>query len=404
MDKRIQHYFKLIFALFLIINFSFAENAPKRVILNLTENPNSEMAVTWRTCEPVDKAVVQLTKANPSIDLETTATTLTANTEKLTINEDKTVYYHSIILKDLTSATTYAYRVGDGDIWSEWNHFETASKEDDPFEFVYLGDVQNGILTMTSRVLRTAYKTAPNADFWFHAGDIINHGGSDAEWQEYFNAIGWIPRTTPMIYLPGNHEYPRKILKGIKSRELDHIWRPQFTLPENGVEGLEETNYVIDYQGIRFITLNGSKKIAEQAKWLKKILADNPQKWTFVSIHQPFYSTAQGRDSQERRDLFLPIFDKYNVDMVLQGHDHAYGRTYKMRNNKIVKKNEPGTYYVVSVVGVKVYDMKEENRKIMAKMVNGKQLFQVISVDTDKLTYKSYDATGDLFDSFEIVK
>jgi len=90
--------------------------------------------------------------------------------------------------------------------------------------------------------------------------------------------------------------------------------------------------------------------------------------------------------------------------MVLQGHDHAYGRTYKMRNNKIVKKNEPGTYYVVSVVGVKVYDMKEENRKIMAKMVNGKQLFQVISVDTDKLTYKSYDATGDLFDSFEIVK
>ncbi len=404
MIRNFKKYVSFIFTLLLIINISFAGNSPKRIILNLTENPESEMAVTWRTCEPVDEPVAQFTKAIPSTDLVTTANTIAAKTEILTLDDDKTVYHHSLIFKNLTAKTTYAYRVGDGETWSEWNHFETASNKAEPFEFIYLGDVQNGIFTMTSRVLRTTYKTAPDAKFWLYAGDIINRGGDDSEWQEYFDATGWIHRTTPMISLPGNHEYPQKILKGIKSRKLDHIWRPQFTLPENGVQGLEETNYYIDYQGIRVITLNGNEKLKEQAKWLDKILAENPQKWTFVSIHQPFYSTAQGRDSQELRDMFLPIFDKYNVDMVLQGHDHAYGRTHKMRNGQIAGDNEPGTYYVVSVAGVKVYNMKEENRKYMAKMNNGIQLFQVISVNNDKLTYKSYDATGELFDSFEIVK
>ncbi len=404
MIRNFKKYFSLIFTLLLIINISFAGNSPKRIILNLTENPDSEMAVTWRTCEPVDEPVAQITKTNATTDLETTAKTITAVSEELQPVDDKTVYHHSIIFKNLSPTTSYAYRVGDGEVWSEWNHFETASNKAEPFEFIYLGDVQNGIFTMTSRVLRTAYKTAPDAKFWLYAGDIINHGGSDAEWQEYFDAAGWIPRTTPMIFLPGNHEYPQKTFKGTKSRKLDHIWRSQFTLPENGVPGLEETNYYIDYQGIRVITLNGNEKLKEQAKWLDKILAKNPQNWTIISTHQPFYSTARGRDSQERRDLFLPLFDKYNVDLVLQGHDHAYGRTHKMRNNKIVDENEPGTYYVVSVVGVKVYDMKEENRKYMAKMTNGIQLFQVISINDDKLTYKSYDTTGELFDSFEVVK
>src|SRR6056297_1722691 len=107
MLKNLQKYLKLLFALLIIINISLAENSPKRIILNLTENPDSEMAVTWRTCEPVDKAISQITKANPSINLEATAKTIAANTESLQINEDRTVYHHSVILKNLIPATTY---------------------------------------------------------------------------------------------------------------------------------------------------------------------------------------------------------------------------------------------------------------------------------------------------------
>lgn len=405
MKNRKQKYFFLIVSIFTIFSLSYAEaSKPGRIILNLTENPATEMAVTWRSCKKVDKPHAQITIANATPNLEESAQKIAATTEELILDKEKSVYHYSVVFKNLEPSTIYAYRVGDDENWSEWNHFETAANSPEAFEFVYLGDVQNGIYTMSSRVLRTAYKMAPKADFWFYAGDIVNQGDSDEEWQEFFDAVGWIARTTPMIFLPGNHEYPRKVLNGIKSRELNHIWRPQFTLPENGVPGLEETSYYIDYQGIRFITLNGNEKLEEQAEWLEKILKNNRQKWVIASIHQPFYSTAQGRDSKDRRDLFLPVFDKYNVDLVLQGHDHAYGRTYKMRHDKIVKDDEPGTYYVVSVVGTKVYDIKEENKKIMAKMGNGTQLFQVISVDNNKLSYKSYDATGKIFDKFEIEK
>ncbi len=387
----------------ILVSVLFAD-IPSRVILNLTENPATEMAVTWRTMEKVDKPVAHLTKATADTKFGDAVKELPAKTEILKVDDTKTCYQHSIILKNLNPETTYAYRVGTKENWSEWNHFTTASKQEKNFRFVYLGDVQNGIYTMTSRVLRAAYKQAPDARFWLYAGDIVNIGENDDEWQEYFDAIGWIGRTTPMVFLPGNHEYPRKIVDGKKTRVLNHLWRPQFTLPENGVEGLEETAYYIDYEDVKIVTLNGNEKLEEQANWLDDLLAKNDKEWIIVSTHQPFYNTASGRSGENRRELFLPIFDKYGVDLVLQGHDHAYGRSYKLKNNKVVDDSEPGTYYVVSVAGTKVYNMKEENKKYMAKMANGKQLFQVIDVTEDKLIYNSYDATGDHFDSFEIKK
>ena len=38
------------------------------------------------------------------------------------------------------------------------------------------------------------------------------------------------------------------------------------------------------------------------------------------------------------------------------------------------------------------------------KAGENKQLFQVISVDGNILSYKSYTAVGDLFDSFDLIK
>lgn len=396
-------YFKSLLVSALLLTIVFAE-IPTRVVLNIAENPAHEMAISWRTYEKSKKPAVKYVIAEPSTKFSNQIKTLMAEVEKISLNDNKECYQYSVFLKNLEPNTTYAYQAGEKNNWTEWNQFQTACESEKPFEFVYLGDVQNSILDMSARVLRNAYSHSPKAAFWLYAGDIVNSGGNDNEWGELFESLGWIAKVTPMAFLPGNHEYPQKLINNKKTRNLTELWRPQFALPENGVEGLEESNYFFNYQGVKVITLNGNEKLEEQAEWLEKILKTNNEKWTIVSIHQPFYSTAQGRDSQDRRDLFLPIFDKYGVDLVLQGHDHAYGRTYKMKNNQVVSADQPGTYYVVSVVGIKVYDMKEENRKYMAKMGNGKQLFQIISIDGDNLTYKSYDALGELFDEFVIIK
>lgn len=398
----------VLISLLALASLSFSQSVdmgkfPKRIILNLTADPAHSEAVTWRTAAPVSNPQVQVAPAIAAPKLDENQTTISAGTEQVGIGDNQSSYYHSTVIRDLQPGTLYAYRVGDGSTWSEWNQFRTAEDKAAPFKFVYFGDPQNDIIAYVSRIFREAYKEAPDAAFWLFTGDMVTNSLSDSMWNDLFYAAGWIPGMMPSIELPGNHSYPRVEINGEKKRVLAPLWRPQFTLPENGPAGLPETCYYVDYQGVRFVMLNGNEKLPEQAKWLDSVLADNPNRWTVAAIHQPLYSTAEGRDYPELRELFLPVFDKYGVDLVLQGHDHSYGRTYKLRQGKIVRDDEKGTVYVVSVSGPKVYKVKSDT-DVMARLDTGRQLFQVITVSGGTLKYECRTVTGELHDSFELIK
>ena len=227
-------------------------------------------------------------------------------------------------------------------------------------------------------------------------------------------AGGWIHRSLPSLAVPGNHEYRPFVQKDIEEniKRLSVQWNNQFTFPNNGVRGIQETNYYVDYQGVRFIALNSNLMIEEQSKWLEGVLKNNPNKWTIATFHHPVFSASRGRDNVTLRELWKPLFDKYNVDLALQGHDHTYTRgrvapyeTNILSGNNI--KDVTGTVYVVSVSGGKMYKVKpgwEEYEALRDRVGNNKQLFQVISIDGDKLTYKAYTAVGDLYDAFDLVK
>ena len=377
---------------------------PDRIILNLTEDLATRMAVTWRTQTCASTPMGQITEATEFTNLKENAKTVLGATETVQLDEHEVAYHHSILFKSLNPDTLYAYRVGNGMGWSEWNQFKTASKSFAPFKFINFGDPQNDIKSRCSRLFRMAYKTAPDASFWHFTGDLVDHSGNDWEWGELYYAMGWIPRTTPMILLPGNHEYVAKKIGDKTIYVLSPVWKPQFSLPENGPDYLEETAYFIDYQGVRFVMLNGNEKLDEQAEWLEGVLAQEPQRWTIAAIHQPYYSTGKRRDNPDLRKLFIPLFDRYTVDLVLQGHDHTYGRTYKLRNGARVADNKKGTVYVVSVSGPKVYPFNKRYKDLMAKSGSGRQLFQVISVEKNRLRYEAFNAVGELYDSFELAK
>ena len=310
--------------------------------------------------------------------------------------------------------TVYGYRVGDGEIWSEWIQFKTAHKENAPFSFLYVGDAQNYILELWSRLIREGYRKAPDASFIIHAGDLINDAHDEHQWHEWFMAGGYIHRTLPSLMVPGNHEYNPFVQQDIDEsiKRLSVQWNKQFTLPNNGVRGIQETNYYIDYQGVRFLALNSNMMIEEQAKWLEQVLQNNPNKWTIATFHHPIFSASTGRDNEELRTQWKPLFDKYGIDIVLQGHDHTYtrGRVQPYEQNLLSGQNvkdATGTVYVVSVSGGKMYRVKpgwEQYEALRDKVGRNKQLFQVLSVDGDVLSYKSYTATGELFDAFDIVK
>lgn len=377
---------------------------PERIILNLTQTPAASQAVTWRTRAVVANPRAEIARATGSCDFRTRAVTVTALTETVKLDNNTSVFSLSVIFKDLTPGTTYAYRVGDDNTWSEWNQFKTAESGSTPFTFVYFGDPQEEVKSMCPRTFRSAFKKEPYASFWHFVGDLVDNGDRDEEWEEFYYALGFIPRTIPMIALPGNHEYPdRRFIQGDAFR-IFSLWRPQFTLPENGPRGLEETAYFIDYQGVRFIMLNGNERLEEQAKWLEGVLADNPQPWTIAAIHQPIYSTGKKRKDLHRQEVFVPIFDRFAVDLVLQGHDHTYARTKRLFNGQPSLNKSRGTVYVTSVSGPKSYPVNHHHDNLMEVTETGLQLFQVIRVDGDTLTFESFDATGNLHDRFQLKK
>jgi hypothetical protein len=103
-------------------------------------------------------------------------------------------------------------------------------------------------------------------------------------------------------------------------------------------------------------------------------------------------SAAKGRDNEKLRELWKPLIEKYKVDMVLNGHDHTYARSGL----------ENTTVYAVSVLGPKQYDL--ERKPWMIRTAEDTQLFQIIRINNNKLTYESRTATGALYDAFDLEK
>jgi 3',5'-cyclic AMP phosphodiesterase CpdA len=376
---------------------------PDRIILGYKGNPAFSQAVNWRTDSTVLKAVAAIHEADPSPDFEKNARIIDAKTQQVEI-EGKTISYHEADFTDLKPATQYVYRVGDGTHWSEWFHFKTASDKKEPVSFIYFGDAQNDIRSLWSRTIRGAFSTLPNAGLIIHAGDLINRANIDYEWGEWFEAGGWINGMIPSLSTPGNHEYYKDAnQKGVVSKH----WRPQFALPENGPEGLGETAYFLDYQGVRFISLNSQEAInspdmmEKQASWFEKTVKDNPNRWTVVFHHHPIYSTADGRDNARWREVMEPLYKKYHVDIVLQGHDHTYARGINIPLGQSRKKPD-GPIYVVSVSGPKMYELGLENW--MDRAASNTQLYQVVHVDYDKLSFKAHTVNGDTYDAFDLLK
>jgi 3',5'-cyclic AMP phosphodiesterase CpdA len=378
---------------------------PDRVILTWSQNPARTQAVTWRTDVSVTKTLAQIAvaEAGPKFVEKTKEFPATTVEHQSDLGR---AHYHSVNFSELEPATKYAYRVGDGVNWTEWFQFLTASDKPAPFSFIYFGDAQNDVRAQWSRVIREAHSDAPKARFIVHAGDLINSGNRDAEWGEWFGAGGWLNAMVPSFPTPGNHEYPR-ITKDEDPRELSRHWRPQFTLPENGPKGLEETVYWIDYQGTRIVCLNSNEQRDRQVEWVDRILSDNPNTWTIVTFHHPVFSTARGRDNPEVRKLWKPLFDKYKVDLVLQGHDHSYARFVQDVEENVssgvnIQSQGTGTVYVVSVSGPKMYSI--DRRSAMRRAAEDTQLYQVISVDGHALRYEARTAIGELYDAFRLEK
>ncbi|UZN04338.1 purple acid phosphatase family protein [Cellulomonas sp. S1-8] len=425
-----------------------------RLILTPTDQPTTSQFVTWRSTVAAAGAV--------EYRLPGGGTTTVAATVADTIGEHT---HLSATITGLTAGTAYEYRVGQDGDWTTWRTFRTASGTAEPFSFLYYGDAQISLDTTWPAVVQAAHAKAPQAVGSVHAGDLIDTASNQTQWTNWFLGMGESAMTTQVLAAPGNHEY--------SGDQTMRNWKANFTYAHNQpsratigdlarlAEGdtpaaqqtaayfdhfttfAAETVYYVDYQDVRFITLNATRSsgfltppslpacsegcpnagqlwIDFQAAWLDHILTDNPNTWAVATFHQPVYSVSSGRDEPILRAAWVPVFEKHNIDLVLQGHDHTYARGFKDTTATDTPGVTNGPVYAVSNSGGKYYELAPEgdnvwtrNGATQVKRGANVSTYQVVTVDGGSLRYESYVAAvtggateqlGDLYDSFTITK
>lgn len=395
------------------------DTVPHRVLLGITSDPAHSHVVTWRTAIATATPQGQIAPLSPSPSLADSATTVTGSMREYTTGAGDTVYHYEVTFSGLAPGKRYAYRVGDGTTWSEWFHVRTASDSPEPFRIIYLGDAQRNVKALWSRAVRAAFMVAPDASLILHAGDLIEDGYKDEEWAEWNHSLGFIGAVVPHLPAVGNHDM--SVPDGAAPPTAVHpLWKAHLALPANGppdVPMLEEEAYWVDYQGVRVISIEGNayspemydpeaRKVVQesQVKWMEKLLADNPNRWTIVLCHEPMYGVGRNPDNPELRAAFLPLYDKYGVDLVLQGHDHVYSRSHKLAGNQVVAPDAPGTVYVVSVSGPRMYRFNPTYEHLMKKVLPDTQMYQVIDISPDRLRLQAYSVDDTWVDGFELRK
>jgi hypothetical protein len=121
--------------------------------------------------------------------------------------------------------------------------------------------------------------------------------------------------------------------------------------------GLKNQHYSFNYQNIHFLVLSterpytkGSQQYVFAENDLAKASANTAIKWIVVYYHRLAYSSSTTAPIAipSLRDALHPLFDKYNVDIVLQAHHHAYERTYPIKYNAAAPSNPIVTVHQVS--------------------------------------------------------
>ena len=377
-----------------------AQDKPDQLLLTWSDEPTTTQTIQWRTSTAIEQGGVRYMKKSAYHNFdrpeptEVAADTRVLETPRNT--NDPVVHRHTAVLRDLEPDTEYVYSVGDDTGgWTELAEFRTAPGRVQPFSFIYMGDVQNGMDRWQS-VVHDAFRERPDAAFYLLAGDLVNRGNDRDDWDDFFHAAEGVFNRRPLVPLLGNHEY---------HGGPPDLYHDLLTLPTNGPDTIPpERAYHFEYGNALFVILDSMLPPELQSEWLDEVLGASNATWKFVSYHHPAYSTGRWRDNPHIREHWVPIIDKHGVDFVFQGHDHVYQRTYPMRNNQRVATAAEGTYYVIAVAGTKMYSIDREHPAPV--VLTNTITWQVIDIQLqgNRLVYRAYDLDQNLVDEVIIEK
>ncbi|MDZ4861090.1 MAG: metallophosphoesterase family protein [Candidatus Hydrogenedentes bacterium] len=375
-----------------------ATEQPDQLCLTWSGAPQTTQTVQWRTSTAVEDGWVQwrVKDAGPETAVELPASRAVLE-DKMLIN-DPVIHRFTCVMTGLRPATLYTYRAGSKqkNTWTEWADFTTAPDTIADFSFNYLGDPQLG-LEYWGKLIGKANEQYSAAAFYVVAGDLVNSGSWRNEWDKFFDAGKDVFNQRPIVPVLGNHDYDKK--------SVPRLYLESFAVHENGPPSIgPERAYSFMYSNALFVVLDSNRDLHEQTPWLEQQLKNSKATWKFAAYHHPSYPSAPHRENAYVRDTWGELFDRYHVDIAFTGHDHAYLRTFPMRDNARVASAEDGTYYIVSVSGKKYYEQEPHTYADVA--FANVSTYQIIDITTnpDRLAYRCYDFDGVLRDELIIEK
>lgn len=374
-------------------------------------------------------------------------------------------YSNKASVNDLKENTTYYYQVFQDGTYQDVQKYSTKSFKD--YSFLYVGDPQIGASSgQTStegdvmkdnnyaarndsynwnNVLNNALKQNPNLSFIASAGDQVNTSTNETQYAAYLGVEAL--RSLPVATTIGNHD-------STSAQYSMHYNNPN-AFDTSGYRNTKQytegqtaagTDYYYTYGNTLFIVLDtNNNNCATHENVMRKAIKENPDaKWKVVMFHQDIYGSGYDHsdsDGMVLRTQLTPLMDKYNIDVVLQGHDHTYSRTYQLQSDgkahdkfsakedtanyarenncyEIVDTtkggtvvNPKGTVYLEanSATGSKFYNLITAKQDFISeRSQTWTPSYAVINVTDDSFEVTTYDAdTGKVLEgssSYKIVK
>ncbi|QWS33727.1 Ig-like domain repeat protein [Curtobacterium aetherium] len=306
-------------------------------------------------------------------------------------------------ISDLEPNTTYTYHVGaaDGSAWSTAYTFTTKSFSGD-FDFLFFGDPQIGSSGYTdddgagwADTLKYATTKEKDAELLVSGGDQVENANNEYQWGAFADSSDVLKRY-PWASTIGNHDVGGKAYE--QHNQLPNSLKVPDFYPGGNTSANSGGDYWYTYKGVLFIDINSNAysggSDAAHVNYVRDVINrhGDDAKWTALVYHHSIYSPADhanDKDNQQRRFDFTRAFSVMGVDVVLQGHDHSYSRSYAIKNGKKANPDEqPGADQVFAGPGGVIY--------LTANSASGSKYYDLTTPDPTQGGYGAdpLDPTG----------
>jgi len=252
---------------------------------------------------------------------------------------------NKVTVTGLLEDTQYYYTCRGEDGFTAPVPFKTRSSES--FKLLFVSDIQcsssdtdDSVRETTARAWNSTLSSALAANddisFVIAAGDNTNAGKTE-EWIATLSPPAL--RSLPLATVVGNHDM-KTVVYSRYVNNPNTFWGKTPNYVGNG--------YWFSYGDALFISYNANKyNVADQYALTRAAVAANPQaKWRVAMMHHDIYGTGGHADVNANNEVHFmqcaygALFEDFSIDFVLTGHDHIYGRSYYMAENRVA--DNPG--------------------------------------------------------------